>query len=244
MWYNVGMNLDDDSNRPEAAGEGGAATSLARPDSGAGVGPMPDLFEARRVADTPVAPAVVAADPESAADWDTVDDQGVVAYTEVPAGGGLPRPIARGCVVMASLALIVAMLAVAVTGFTGSSWNYNQHRMDRTASQNLANLADAMTAAGAPQTAVLHVRAAAQPGLNRGAALEALAAAVQILATSGDDAHLVPLRRQLHRAYLEIYEKEYGTPPTPDRQPPTVPSFEARNHCGFWILDFGLADIA
>jgi hypothetical protein len=159
---------------------------------------------------------------------------------EAASGGQLPRPLARGCLVMASLTLIVAMLAVAVTGFTGSTWNQSRHTMDREASAQLANLADAMTAAGAPRAAVLHVRAAAQPGLNRGAALEALAAAVQILAEAGDDPHLVPLRRQLHRAYLEIYEKEYGAPPTPDRQRPTVPSFEARNHFGFWILDFGV----
>jgi hypothetical protein len=162
---------------------------------------------------------------------------------EAASGGQLPRPLARGCLVMASLTLIVAMLAVAVTGFTGSTWNQSRHTMDREASAQLANLADAMAAAGAPRAAVLHVRAAAQPGLNRGAALEALAAAVQILAEAGDDPHLVPLRRQLHRAYLEIFEKEYGAPPTPDRQRPTVPSFEARFHFGFWILDFGLASL-
>jgi hypothetical protein len=165
------------------------------------------------------------------------------AGEEVPPSGQLPRPLARGCLVMASLTLIVAMLAVAVTGFTGSTWNQSRHTMDREASAQLANLADAMAAAGAPRAAVLHVRAAAQPGLNRGAALEALAAAVQILAEAGDDPHLVPLRRQLHRAYLEIFEKEYGAPPTPDRQRPTVPSFEARFHFGFWILDFGLASL-
>ena len=143
-----------------------------------------------------------------------------------PPGGQLSRPLARGCVVAASLTLIIAMIAVAVTGFTSSTWTYSRHTMDREASARLANLADAMAAAGAPRAAVVHVRAAAQPGINRGAALEALGTAVQILAETGDDPHLVPLRRQLHRVFLEIYEKEYGTPPTPEQRP-TVPSFEA-----------------
>ncbi len=221
------MNQDTGlpQNELPATGELGVASSPDRTVSGVDPGGVPATVDSAAEQPASIDHGLLVADmPEvdgpfaagTAQEW---------AGEEAPSGGQLPRPLARGCVVAASLTLIVAMIAVAVTGFTGSTWNYGTHRMDRAASQQLANLADAMAAAGAPRAAIVHVRAAAQPGLNRGAALEALATAVQILAEAGDDPHLVPIRRALHRAYLEIYEEEYGGLPTPERLRPTVPSF-------------------
>lgn len=229
-WYNGGMNEDGESfaNEPLAPPEGQPVAAPDRTGYDTSVGAAPAPVAAGSALGPSPASVQVVTDVQSDTDWDTAaaDDAGVDDGGAAGAGQ-LPRPLARGCVAAASLTLIVAMIAVAVTGFTGSTWNYSSHRMDRAASQQLANLADAMAAVGAPRAAIVHVRAAAQPGINRGAALEALATAVQILAESGDDPHLVPLRRALHRAYLEIYEKEYGGLPTPERLRPTVPSFEA-----------------
>ncbi|QLQ07366.1 MAG: hypothetical protein HZY76_15985 [Anaerolineae bacterium] len=136
-----------------------------------------------------------------------------LAGEAAPPGGQLSRPLARGCVVAASLTLIIAMIAVAVTGFTSSTWTYSRHTMDREASARLANLADAMAAAGAPRAAVVHARRRS-PVSTAARRSRRWARLCRFWPRRGRP-HLVPLRRQLHRVFLEIYEKSTARRPLP-----------------------------
>ena len=133
----------------------------------------------------------------------------------------IPRTAARGLVVVASLILCLVLTVAAVVGWTRGTWTYGATSVDRATSQRLARLADQLTQAGAPRAAIVHVKAAARPGINIGDAIEALATAQQILQDIPETRALLQARAELNLIYRDLTMRQYGhSPETPFRPTP------------------------
>ena len=152
------------------------------------------------------------ADDEPTAGWLDADTE------QTPA---IPRPAARGLVVITSLILCVVLALAAAVGWTRSTWTYGATTVDRDTSQRLARLADDLAQAGAPRVAVTHVTAASRPGINIGDALEALATAQMALAGTTDSLALLRARAELNVIYSDLYMHQYGRYPMPQTPHPT-----------------------
>lgn len=115
-----------------------------------------------------------------------------------------------------------ATVALAIWGFTQSTWTYSTSSVDSATTARLIQVRDKLAAADAPQGALQQLAVAAQPNANIGDAIEALVNADQALAAVSGNSDIASARQELRIILGELQIKRYGNPALLPTETPIV----------------------
>ena len=125
--------------------------------------------------------------------WEEEADVEEESYWE-PRHIHIPRRLVWGIIIL----LILAMVILAVWGWTHSSWWYgSQITVDEGTRAHLIQMRDKLAAAGAPDIALHRMVVATRAGANVDDAIDALEDVDRMLEPMRDDAAIVLIRKQL-----------------------------------------------
>ena len=132
----------------------------------------------------------------------------------------VPRSIIWGVIALLSLGAV----ALATWGLAHSTMTYGVPPVDAATTARLSQIRTNLVAAGAPEAALRHLTVAAQPGLNIGDAIDALASANKALEPMRDNPAIAPLWVELHDLLNDLSGRRYGGQASASSTPlPTLP---------------------
>jgi len=131
----------------------------------------------------------------------------------------VPRSIMWAVIALLSL----GAAALAMWGLVHSTMTYGVGPVDAVTMARLSQIRTELEAAGAPAAALRYLDIAAQPGVNIGDAIDALAGANKALELMSSNPTIAPLAAELHDILDDLSARRYGgqisASPTP---PPTL----------------------
>jgi hypothetical protein len=166
-------------------------------------------------------PSETAANEDLLAEEDELES---TSYRE-PSFIHVPRPVVWGFLILFGLTVIAA----GMWGFARSTLTYGMIPVDSATSARLAQIHAELAAAGAPEAALRRLAVAAQPGVNIGNAIEALADTDKALEQAGESAAITSARTELRIILDALRSRMYGgqgyfdSHPIRMTPPPTLP---------------------
>jgi hypothetical protein len=118
----------------------------------------------------------------------------------------VPRSIMWGVIALLSL----GAAALAMWGLAHSTMTYGVGPVDAVTTARLSQIRTELEAAGAPAAALRYLDLAAQPGVNIGDAIDALAGATKALGLMSSNPTIAPLAAELHDISNNLSARRYG----------------------------------
>ena len=118
----------------------------------------------------------------------------------------VPRSLMWGIIALLSLGTAV----LAIWGLAHSTMTYGVPSVDAATTARLSKIRTELEAAGAPAAALRYLAIAAQPSINIGDAIDALASANQALEPVSDNPIIMPLSVELHDILDDLSGRRYG----------------------------------
>jgi len=118
----------------------------------------------------------------------------------------VPRSIMWGVIALLSL----GAAALAMWGLAHSTMTYGVGPVDAVTMARLSQIRTELEAAGAPAAALRYLDIAAQPGVNIGDAIDALAGANKALELMSSNPTIAPLAAELHDILDDLSARRYG----------------------------------
>jgi hypothetical protein len=118
----------------------------------------------------------------------------------------VPRSIMWGVIALLSL----GAAALAMWGLAHSTMTYGVGPVDAVTTARLSQIRTELEAAGAPAAALRYLDLAAQPGVNIGDAIDALAGANKALGLMSSNPTIAPLAAELHDFSNNLSARRYG----------------------------------
>jgi len=118
----------------------------------------------------------------------------------------VPRSIMWGVIALLSLGTV----ALAMWGLAHSTMTYGVGPVDAVTTARLSQIRTELEAAGAPAAALRYLDIAAQPGVNIGDAIDALADANKALELTSSNPTIAPLAAELHDILDDLSARRYG----------------------------------
>jgi hypothetical protein len=118
----------------------------------------------------------------------------------------VPRSIMWGVIALLSL----GAAALAMWGLAHSTMTYGVGPVDAVTTARLSQIRTELEAAGAPAAALRYLDLAAQPGVNIGDAIDALAGANKALGLMSSNPTIAPLAAELHDISNNLSARRYG----------------------------------